>query len=178
MTAEQIRAVEQAAATPAQRLAVALAAVHAARPRAIRELTLDDIDLPSLRITLAGHRQRLGELTRDALLGWLGYRRAAWPDTANRHVLVSRISALGTNRSRRTTSTSISCTASPWNRSGATASCRKPGHWRRPSPPGPGLQHRPHQRHGLRQRRPQPPHQPSGTAIVTPPEVNTGTTVT
>ena len=48
------------------------------------------------RITIAGHRQRLGELTRNALLAWLGYRRATWPDTANRHVLVSRISALGT----------------------------------------------------------------------------------
>jgi integrase len=95
ITAEQIRAVEQAAVTLAQRLAITLAAVHAARPKAIRELTLDDIDLPSRRITLAGHRQRLGELTRDALLGWLRYRRVTWPDTANRHVLVSRISALG-----------------------------------------------------------------------------------
>ena len=56
----------------------------------------DDIDLPGRRITLAGHRQRLGELTRNALLAWLGYRRATWPDTANRHVLNSRISALGT----------------------------------------------------------------------------------
>ena len=82
--------------TPAQRLAIALAAVHAARPKTIRELTLDDIDLPGRRITIAGHRQRLGELTRNALLAWLGYRRATWPDTANRHVLVSRISALGT----------------------------------------------------------------------------------
>jgi hypothetical protein len=54
------------------------------------------IDLPSRRITIAGHRQRLGELTCDALLAWLGYRRATWPDTANRHVLVSRISALVT----------------------------------------------------------------------------------
>ena len=81
--------------TPAQRLAIALAAVHAPRPKAIRELTLDDIDLPSGRITLAGHRQRLGDLTYHALLAWLGYRRATWPDTANRHVLVSRISALG-----------------------------------------------------------------------------------
>jgi len=97
MTAEQIRAVEQAAATPTQRLAIALAAVHAARPQAIRELTLDDIDLPSRRITIAGHRQRLGELTRHALLAWLEYRRATWPDTANRHVLVSRVSALGTS---------------------------------------------------------------------------------
>ena len=55
MTAEQIRAVQQAAATPAQRLAIALAAVHAARPGAIRELTLEDIDLPSRRISIAGH---------------------------------------------------------------------------------------------------------------------------
>jgi hypothetical protein len=96
MTAEQIRAAGQAAVTPAQRLAIALAAVHAARPKAIRELTPDDIDLPSRRITLAGHRQRLGELTHHALLAWLGYRRATWPNTASRHVLVSRISALGT----------------------------------------------------------------------------------
>ena len=96
MNAEEIRAAGQAAVTPAQRLAIALAAVHAARPKAIRELTLDDIDLPSRRITLAGHRQRLGDLTRDTLLAWLEYRRASWPNTANRHVLVSRISALGT----------------------------------------------------------------------------------
>jgi hypothetical protein len=82
--------------TPAQRLTIALAAVHAARPTAIRELTLDDIDLPNRRITIAGHRQRLGELTHNALLAWLGYRRATWPNTANRHVLLSRISALGT----------------------------------------------------------------------------------
>jgi integrase len=96
LTAEEIRAVEQAAVTPAQRLTIALAAVHAARPKAICELTTDNIDLPSRRITIAGHRQRLGELTHDALLAWLRYRRATWPDTANRHVLVSRISALGT----------------------------------------------------------------------------------
>ena len=96
MTAGQIRAVQQAAATPAQRLAIALAAVHAARPGAIRELTLDDIDLPSRRISIAGHRQPLGELTRGALLVWLDYRHATWPGTANRHVLITRKSALGT----------------------------------------------------------------------------------
>jgi hypothetical protein len=96
MTAEEIQAVQQAAVTAARRLAIALAAVHAARPEAIRELTLDDIDLPGRRITLAGHRQPFGELTHNALLAWLGYRRATWPNTANRHVLVSRISALGT----------------------------------------------------------------------------------
>ena len=47
-------------------------------------------------MTAAGHRQPFGELTRKVLLAWLGYRRATWPDTASRHVLVSRISALGT----------------------------------------------------------------------------------
>jgi len=96
MTDAQIQAVTQAALTPAQRLAIALAAVHAARPQMIRNLTLDDLDLPGRRITLTGHSQPLGELTRHALLAWLGYRRAAWPHTANRHVLISRISALGT----------------------------------------------------------------------------------
>ena len=70
--------------------------MHAARPTAIRELTLDDIDLPNRRITIAGHRQPLGELTRDTLLAWLDYRRATWPDTANQHVLITRKSALGT----------------------------------------------------------------------------------
>jgi hypothetical protein len=43
-----------------------------------------------------------------------------------------------------------------------------PGHRRRPSPPCPGLQHRPHQRDGLCQRRPQPSYQPSRTGTVTP----------
>ena len=30
------------------------------------DLTLDDVDLPNRCITMAGHRQRLGELTRVA----------------------------------------------------------------------------------------------------------------
>src|SRR5260370_11141653 len=41
MTAEEIQAVRQAAVTPAQRLAIGLAAVHAAHPKVIRELTLE-----------------------------------------------------------------------------------------------------------------------------------------
>jgi integrase len=95
MTDAEIRAVEQAAASPAQRLIVALAAVHAARWAAIRDLTLDDLDLPNRRITIAGHRQRLGELTYQALRAWLGHRRAAWPRTPNRHLLISGKTALG-----------------------------------------------------------------------------------
>ena len=62
----------------------------------VRELTLDDIDLPSRRISIAGHRQPMGELTRDALLAWLDYRHATWPGTASRHVLITRKGARGT----------------------------------------------------------------------------------
>jgi hypothetical protein len=64
--------------------------VHAARPGAIRDLTLEDVDLPGRRISIADDRQPLGELTRDALLAWIDYRRAAWPGTADRHVLITR----------------------------------------------------------------------------------------
>jgi len=95
MTEEEIRAVEQAITLPGQRLIIALAAVHAARWEAIRALTLDDLDLPSRRITIAGHSQRLGDLSHRALLAWLGHRRATWPHTPNRHVLISERTALG-----------------------------------------------------------------------------------
>lgn len=95
MTDTEIRTVEQITATPMQRLVVALAAVHAARATAIRHLTLDDLDLPNRRITIAGHAQRLGELTHLALLGWLEQRRTSWPHTPNRHVLITQRTALG-----------------------------------------------------------------------------------
>jgi len=95
MADAEIRAVERVAISPAQRLIVALAAVHAARPAAIRDLTLDDLDLPNRRITLAGHSQRLGELTCKTLRDWLDHRRSAWPRTPSRHVLISEKTALG-----------------------------------------------------------------------------------
>lgn len=47
MTDAEVLAVERIAVTPAQRLIVALAGVHAARATAIRHLTLDDLDLPT-----------------------------------------------------------------------------------------------------------------------------------
>ena len=96
MTDGEIRAIEDLARRPAERLAVALAAEHAARSGAIRRLKLDDVDLPNRRITLAGHDQRLGDLTHRAMRAWLGYRRAAWPHSPNPHVLISRRTALGT----------------------------------------------------------------------------------
>ena len=96
MTDTEIRAVEQLAVTPTQRLVITLAAVHAARATAIRNLTLDDLDLPNRRITIAGHPQRLGELTCGVLRAWLTQRRATWPHTPNRHVLINKRNALGT----------------------------------------------------------------------------------
>jgi integrase len=96
MTDTQIAAVQATAVTPAQRLVVALVAVNAARAGAIRELTLDDIDLAGRRITLAGHPQRLSAFVHGALLDWLQERQRIWPRTPNRHVLVSAVTATGT----------------------------------------------------------------------------------
>ncbi|GAB2829936.1 hypothetical protein GCM10027073_67930 [Streptomyces chlorus] len=96
MTDAEVLAVQRIAVTPAQRLIVALAAVHAARATAIRSLTLDDLDLPNRRITIAEHGQRLGELPYQTLLAWLDQRRATWPKTPNRHILINAKTALGT----------------------------------------------------------------------------------
>jgi integrase len=95
MSEDEIRLIEQLAVAPAQRLAVALAAEHAARTGTIRNLTLEHLDMPNRRITLDGHNQRLGELTYRALTAWLDHRRAMWPLTPNRHVLVNTKTVLG-----------------------------------------------------------------------------------
>lgn len=82
------------ATTPAVRLILALAAVHAARPKAIRDLLLDDIDLGNRRIVIAGHARPLDELTHQAILDWLDSRRTRWPNTANPHLLITQQTAL------------------------------------------------------------------------------------
>jgi site-specific recombinase XerD len=92
----EVRAALAAAATPSARLALALAAIHAARPKAIRELLLDDIDLGNHRLIIAGHARPLDEYTRQAILDWLDYRRSRWPNTANPHLILSQQSALET----------------------------------------------------------------------------------
>jgi hypothetical protein len=73
-----------------------LAAIHAARPKAIRELLLDDIDLGNHRLIIAGHARPLDEYTRQAILDWLDYRRSRWPNTTNPHLILSQQSALET----------------------------------------------------------------------------------
>jgi hypothetical protein len=85
-----------AAVTPAARLAVALAAVHAARPRTIRELHLADADLGNRRLTITGTTRPLDDLTRHLLLTWLDHRRQRWPGTANPHLIINQQTAMTT----------------------------------------------------------------------------------
>lgn len=85
-----------AAATPAARLAVALAAIHAARPRTIRELHLADADLGNRRLVIAGTPRPLDELTASVLLAWLDHRGRRWPGTANPHLIINQQTAMTT----------------------------------------------------------------------------------
>jgi hypothetical protein len=94
LTAGQLTDAAAAAATPQARLCLVLAAVHAARPGTIRALQLDDADLASGRLHLAGADRLMGELTRKVLREWLEYRQRRWPHTANPHLLLSPESAL------------------------------------------------------------------------------------
>jgi integrase len=93
---EEIDQATTVAATPAGRLAVALAAVHAARPKTIRELHLGDIDLGNRRLTVAGMTRPLDDLTRELLLSWLAHRARRWPTTANPHLIVNQQTAMTT----------------------------------------------------------------------------------
>ena len=93
---EATTAAATAAATPAARLALALAAVHAARPKAIRQLQLSDVDLGNRQLVVAGRVRPLDDLTRQVLLAWLAYRRRRWPNTANPHLILSQQSAMET----------------------------------------------------------------------------------
>jgi hypothetical protein len=83
-----------AARTPADLLIIVLAAVHAARPKAIRDLQLEDVDLGNRRLTIAGRARPLDDLTYQTMLAWLDYRRGRWPNTANPHLLLTQQTAL------------------------------------------------------------------------------------
>jgi hypothetical protein len=93
LTPAQLADATRAATTPAARLALALAAVHAARPRTIRMLHLTDVDLGNRRLTLAGVARPLDELTHRLVLGWLTDRRARWPHTTNPHLIINKQTA-------------------------------------------------------------------------------------
>ena len=96
LPAARISTATGAAVTPAARLALALAAVHALRPDAIRRLALSDIDLGNRRITVAGQSRPLDDLTRRLITGWLAWRRERWPRTSSPYLLVNNQTAMTT----------------------------------------------------------------------------------
>ncbi|WP_433192170.1 hypothetical protein ACQP1G_25900 [Nocardia sp. CA-107356] len=89
----QIDEATRSATTPAARIALALAAVHAARPEGIRTLRLDDIDLGNWRLTIGSVTRPLDELTHRLLIDWLDYRRKRWPGKANPHLIINKQTA-------------------------------------------------------------------------------------
>jgi len=93
---EDIQQAITAASTPAARLVLALAAVHAARPRAIRELHLDDIDLPNRCLSITGRTRPLDDLTHTLLTTWLRHRAHRWPVTANPHLIINQQTTMST----------------------------------------------------------------------------------
>ncbi len=92
-----------AAATPAARLIVALAGIHAARSSAVCALCLSDAGLGSRRLLLGGQPRPLDDLTAHLLRAWLENRRTRWPGTANpHHLLINAQTALGIGPVSRT----------------------------------------------------------------------------
>lgn len=79
---------------PDEWLVTVLIRHHALPGTTIAGLALDDIDLDRATLTAAGHRRPLDPLTKDAIISYLAYRTRRWPLTANRHLLLSRLSAL------------------------------------------------------------------------------------
>jgi len=91
---EQIARSVAVATTAEARLVVALASVHAALSGAIRRLLVDDVDLANRHLTIAGRTRPLDDLTARLLNEWLDHRRGRWPNTLNRHLLLTRESAV------------------------------------------------------------------------------------
>ena len=92
----EIHQATSAAVTPAARLAVALAAIHATRPKTIRELHLGDVDPGNRRLVITGRARPLDDLTTGLLLAWLTHRGRRWPGTANPHLIINQQTAMTT----------------------------------------------------------------------------------
>lgn len=88
------RRLTAAATSDLHRVVLLLAAVHAARPGAIRHLLLVDVDLTRRRLTLNGVPRPLDDLSAGTLTAWLSYRRQQWPLTGNPHLIVSPTTSL------------------------------------------------------------------------------------
>jgi hypothetical protein len=78
---------------PALRVVVALTAVHAFQPGAVRRMRLDQVDLADRRLDPGGLNRPLDEFTAAAARDYLAFRRQRWPRTTNPHLLVNNHSA-------------------------------------------------------------------------------------
>jgi len=96
LSQDEVDQAAAAAVTPAARLVLVLAAMHAARVKAIRQIRLDAVDLGNRRIVIGGRARPLDELTRQVLHEWLAHRGTRWPSTSNPHLLINQHSANGT----------------------------------------------------------------------------------
>ncbi|MFI5851607.1 integrase [Micromonospora chalcea] len=94
LSPDEVAPTVAAAASAHAQVAVVLAAVHGARHGEIRNTRLDDVDLSSRRLTIAGRSRPLDDLTYRILKQWLEHRRRHWPNTANPHLLISKESAI------------------------------------------------------------------------------------
>ncbi|MGC9668461.1 integrase [Planosporangium sp. 12N6] len=94
LSADEISPTIQAARSPHARVAIVLAAVHAARHGDIINMQMSDVDLANRRMVIADHARPMDDLTHRVLADWLAYRMRRWPNTANGHLLLSRETAL------------------------------------------------------------------------------------
>lgn len=94
----QLRAAFEATHSPRDRLILALVAVHALGVKEIQQLSIDDIDLAGGTIAIARrsgrHTLTLDEAVHRLIQHWLDHRHRRWPRTQNRHLFVSRNTAL------------------------------------------------------------------------------------
>src|SRR5450759_3512690 len=163
MTDAEVQAVTQIAVNPPQRLIIALAAIHAARPASIRNLMLDDLDRPNRRITLAGHTQRprradpprTANLARPPPRHLAAHTQPARPDLAENR-LGSRADQQGLLRMEP-----AAARRSPRARARGPDPSRGLDHRARPAAPGHGLQPVSHHRKPIRGHRPEPARRPA-----------------
>lgn len=94
----QLREAFEATHSPRDRLILALVAVHALGVKEMQQLSVDDIDLAGGTIAIARrsgrHTLTLDEAVHRLTQHWLDHRHRQWPRTQNRHLFVSRNTAL------------------------------------------------------------------------------------
>lgn len=80
------------------KLCVALVAIHAARPLALRSLLISDLDRAHGQLKVGTRLIYLDELTLLLIADWLRDRHQRWPLSANPHLLVTRRTAMHAGR--------------------------------------------------------------------------------